>query len=117
MEEIKEVVCPNCGSLNKKENDFCSDCGAPLTPYAAIDPIKRIKTYGFIYRRLASGNVNKVVLIGAWFIFFTPFIIALFFFFKFKNWYEIIFSFGYAIIVGRLLFLLTKNYLNKNDKS
>ena len=123
MSGEEEIICPNCGKLNKEGNDFCSNCGAPLNPYAATDPIKRIATYGFIYRKLVSGEINKFVFITAWIIFFPVFIFPFLFGLSYKIYYEDIFLpiellylLFFICIYSRFLFLMTKNYLNQHKR-
>jgi len=99
---------------------FCERCGAPLTSYATIDPVKQIKTFGFMFRRLAKGDVNKIVLIGAWLIFLFLLLQIFFPFFKNYSYYELIgyiYSIFIITIFGVLLFFLTKNFIkNKKNK-
>jgi len=118
MDNEEKIICPNCAKLNKKENDFCSECGAPLNPYAAIDPIKRIATYGFIYRKLVSGEINKFVFITTWIVFFPVFIFPFLFVLSYKIYHNDIFLpigllylLFFICIYSRFLFLMTKNYL------
>jgi len=120
MSGEEKIICPNCAKLNKKGNDFCSECGAPLNPYAATDPIKRIATYGFIYRKLVSGEINKFVFITAWIFFFPVFIYPFLSIFSYRVYHreydiflpiDLIYSLFYICVYSRFLFLMTKNYL------
>lgn len=123
MDNGGEIICPNCAKLNKKENDFCSECGAPLNPYAATDPIKRIATYGFIYRKLVSGEINKFVFITAWIVFFPVFLYPFLSILSYKIYHEdiflpieLVYSLFFISVYSRFLFLMTKNYLNQHKE-
>lgn len=123
MDNGEKIICPNCAKLNKKENDFCLNCGAPLNPYAATDPIKRIATYGFIYRKLVSGEINKFVFITVWIVFFPVFIYPFLFILSYKIYHEdiflpidLIYSLFFISVYSRFLFLMTKNYLNQHKE-
>ena len=123
MSGEEKIICPNCARLNKKENDFCSECGAPLNPYAATDPIKRIATYGFIYRKLVSGEINKFVFITAWIVFFPVFLYPFLSILSYKIYHEdiflpieLVYSLFFISVYFRFLFLMTKNYLNQHKE-
>jgi hypothetical protein len=58
-------------ATNVAGEDFCVKCGHPLSSYAAIGPLERIRTQGFLFRGAMSGPRSWVVLVGMWLICFT----------------------------------------------
>ncbi len=49
--------------------DFCSSCGYPIGQYVNVDPIKRIYSQGWMYRKAVSGQITKFGFWGMWIIF------------------------------------------------
>jgi len=62
-------LCLNCLSPNPPETHFCSDCGAPLSSYAATGPFELLFAEGHVYRNAAEKPSKPVVLFGMWLIF------------------------------------------------
>jgi len=48
-----QPLCPNCLEKVDPLADFCERCGAPLTMFAAVDPIKSIRSRGRAWRQAA----------------------------------------------------------------
>jgi hypothetical protein len=63
------ILCPTCLQSNNERADFCKKCGAPLSPYTTIDPIKYISTFGWLMKRVQKSRLQKIVLVGVWMIF------------------------------------------------
>lgn len=63
------AVCPDCLTENDPLADFCKQCARPLSCLAAMDPIKRIYTQGWIYRKAISGRTSPIIFWGMWLIF------------------------------------------------
>lgn len=64
-----KILCPTCLQSNHEQADFCTKCGAPLSPYATIDPVKYISTFGWLMKRVQKSRLQKIVLVGVWMIF------------------------------------------------
>ena len=77
-----EILCPTCLHANAPRADFCSQCGAPLSMMATIDPIKSTLSEGFGYRQAVNGPPKLVVVIGIWLIFLPGFATTLLFLLK-----------------------------------
>jgi hypothetical protein len=71
LSEKNELLCPHCFNKNDEYVDFCSKCGCPLGNYVTLDPLKRIASLGWAYRRAVSGPISKIVLWAMWLIFGT----------------------------------------------
>jgi hypothetical protein len=71
-------ICPSCLAPVERLQDFCIECGSPLTSHAEIDPIGRIHSMGYTFAKATSGSASRVVLIGIWCIFAVP-VVFLFF--------------------------------------
>ena len=71
-EEI--MLCTSCLAENKSDTQFCVKCGCPLGAFVNLNPLKRIYSLGWVYRRSVSGPIPKIVLLGMWFIFGTSFL-------------------------------------------
>jgi hypothetical protein len=65
----EKQLCLNCLSPNSPVANFCGDCGAPLSSYAATGPIESIFAEGHVYRKAVSEPKNVVVLVGVWLLF------------------------------------------------
>lgn len=62
-------VCPHCMTANEPLADFCTQCGAPLTSLATMDPYKNIFAQGWAYRRAAARPTSWIIVLGMWLIF------------------------------------------------
>lgn len=104
-QQIEKPLCPHCFAEYEEGVDFCNECGCPLGATVGIDPIKRILSQGWVYRRAVSGPISKSILLAMWLIFGTP---LFFLFFKefWGNWPVM----GSAIISIIILYRVTKNY-------
>ncbi|HSG72341.1 MAG TPA: zinc ribbon domain-containing protein [Planctomycetaceae bacterium] len=72
-ENLKEVlVCPSCFEPLLPHAHLCSNCGAPVSARAMMDPLASIWGEGYAYRQATKSGArpNRVVLIGIWLIFF-----------------------------------------------
>ena len=64
------VACLSCLAPNDMDADFCEKCGAPISATSTLDPLKMIRSEGFLLSRATT--VKKpplVVLLGIWVIF------------------------------------------------
>lgn len=109
----EKSLCTNCGTPNILREDFCTNCGCPLNSYAQIDPIKRIRTYGFIFRNIVKTSDRPLILIWGWIILAPP---AICYYLiigmgRYANFRELFYASLICIFCSRALFLLTRNYL------
>jgi hypothetical protein len=65
----EKELCLSCLSPNSPGANFCADCGAPLSSYAATGPLERIFAEGHLYRRAVAEPKNILVVIGVWLLF------------------------------------------------
>lgn len=64
----ESLVCPSCASPIAAAQHFCMHCNAPLTSFAATDPLSWIRTEGELVRR-AFRQPSRMALAGIWLIF------------------------------------------------
>lgn len=65
----EKQLCLGCLCPNDPAAHFCSDCGAPLSSYAATAPFERIFAEGHVYRKAVGEPRNLIVVLGIWLIF------------------------------------------------
>ena len=75
--EGEKVLCPNCMEQNLPETDFCQKCGIPMTASSTIDPLKRIYSQGWLFRKTASGRIPRIAFWGTWLIFLPTILLML----------------------------------------
>jgi hypothetical protein len=62
-------LCPHCLTPNPSGKHFCSDCGAPLSSYAATAPFEAILAEGHVYRSAVERPQKPIVWLGVLVIF------------------------------------------------
>ncbi len=83
-EETK--LCASCLAENDLDVDFCKKCGYPLGQFVNIDPINRILSTGWLYRRLVFGAPPRpIVLWGMWLICASYFVLIITYFAGFSR--------------------------------
>ncbi len=120
MQPEECTVCPACAALIGINEVFCPECGAPISLLANTDPLQRIYTEGYMYRKAVETKPKLIVVIGIWII-FAPVVVG-----AIGIVISIIFSgmgsgfggfifFWIAIALGVfsavILFRVTKNYI------
>ncbi len=113
----ENALCPSCMTANAPSTDFCEKCGCPIGQFVNLDPLKRIYSQGWLYRRSASGRITPIVCLGMWLIFGPSFLISMFVLLEtmFDDsdsashgyWFPLFFGLLSVIILYRV----TKNYL------
>ena len=68
-EEDEKQLCLSCLSPNSPVANFCADCGAPLSSYAATGPLERVFAEGHLYRQAVAEPKSILVVIGVWLLF------------------------------------------------
>lgn len=66
---LKTELCLHCVTPHDPTADFCRNCGAPLTSFAATLPFERTLAEGFAYRQAVEQPRKFIVVAGIWFIF------------------------------------------------
>ncbi len=69
-------LCPSCATTIGLNEVFCPKCSGPASLLSTTDPIQRIQTEGFIYRRAVEGRPKPIVVIGVWLLFLPLLIIG-----------------------------------------
>jgi hypothetical protein len=62
-------LCPQCLEQNRPGTNFCRNCGAPLSAYAATGPFERLFAEGNAYRQATEQPHRPIVVVGIWLIF------------------------------------------------
>jgi hypothetical protein len=116
-------LCPACLAELTAGCGFCPQCGAPVTPTAAISPFERIFSEGYIYRQAVASPRKLIVVVGAWLLFLPLFLCGVVMlgwglFFKHANPFEHVIAGLFFFIAGGLgLFHVTRNYLRRPRSS
>ncbi|MBP7088597.1 MAG: hypothetical protein KBB01_04785 [Candidatus Omnitrophica bacterium] len=108
-------LCPACLTKIEPNVDFCKKCGRPLGNWVTYDPINRIHSVGWLYRRLASGPVPLIALIGVWLIFGPTLLIGIAYM-KSGESFGIIIGVLLILVSGIILYRVTRNYLSHRKK-
>ena len=123
IENGEMMVCPDCMTQNSPMTEFCKSCGYPIGQYVTVDPINRILSQGWLYRKAASGRITAFGFWGMWIVFGSGILSMLIIFIPAgmdKNW-EIILRWwpiGLSLIVYiAILYRVTKNYLKIKRKT
>lgn len=69
-------ICHDCAAENFTDADFCGRCGAPISGFATLDPLRQIYSAGWVYRRAISGRQQPIIFWGMWLIFGPTVILA-----------------------------------------
>jgi hypothetical protein len=69
VETGEKQLCVGCVFPNEPEAHFCTQCGAPLTSYAATGPFESLFAEGHVYRQAAERPRRFIVVLGIWLIF------------------------------------------------
>lgn len=111
------MVCPNCMTQNSPMTEFCKSCGYPIGQYVTVDPINRILSQVWLYRKAVTGRISAFGFWGMWIIFGSSIFIMLVYGIQvgiygdggiILRWWPI----GLILIVYiAILYRVTKNYL------
>ncbi len=69
------AICPNCMAPCPPFTEFCKKCTTPVGNHATIDPFKQIFSIGWMLRRVVSGRLPLIAIVGLWLI-LTPVMFA-----------------------------------------
>ena len=62
-------LCPGCLTPNAPATHFCTQCGAPLSSFAATGPFESLFAEGHVYRQTVEQPVSLLVVVGVCLIF------------------------------------------------
>ena len=65
----EQELCIQCLTTNGPGSNFCRNCGAPLSSYAATGPFESLFAEGHIYRTATEQPRQLSVVLGIWMIF------------------------------------------------
>ncbi len=69
VQDNDKQLCLGCLAPNSSLANFCGDCGAPLTGYAATGPFERVLAEGHLYREAIQRPRSWIVVAGVWLLF------------------------------------------------
>lgn len=72
VEAGEKQLCISCTEPNEVDAHFCKRCGAPLSPFAMINPFESLFAEGYIYRRAAEEPRRLITVLGIWVLFGVP---------------------------------------------
>lgn len=104
------LICPNCFSEHDTPVDFCKECGRPLGNFVNYDPIKRIWSQGWMYRKSLSEPSSPIIFYGIWILFGTSIILNIAFLPMMP-----VFAIPFIIVLAFALYKITKNYNKKRS--
>jgi hypothetical protein len=109
--EGEGITCPGCAEPNPPDADFCTACGRPLSATSALDPLKTIRSEGFLFRQATGGRPSRLVLAGTWLVVLPGVLISA------LEWRQVtdsstrLWLVAAAVLGGLLLYRSTRNYL------
>ena len=62
-------LCPSCLAPTERLQDFCDECGSPVSSHAEIEPVGQMRSIGCMVSKAATGPPRRIVMIGMWCIF------------------------------------------------
>lgn len=68
----EKQLCTGCMAPNEPDANFCAECGAPISSYAATGPFEHLFAEGYMYRQAVQKPRSLIVVLGIWFIFGIP---------------------------------------------
>jgi hypothetical protein len=73
---LNKPVCPKCFQPILGTEDFCNNCGLPLTLMATTGPYEHVLAAGYAYREASSNPHKPIVLLGMWLLMGPTFLLA-----------------------------------------
>lgn len=62
-------ICISCMKPNEREAAYCVNCNTPMNLSTSNDPIQRLSSEGYAYRKAAEMKPNLLIFIGVWVLF------------------------------------------------
>ena len=115
------IACMSCMAPNDALADFCEKCGAPLSTMSTLDPLKIIRSEGFvIHKSTVTKRPKFIIFFGVWVLFIPWLVMSLATAYSAAFYLEGFFGFvffwvGFALAVFAVvvLYRVTKNYYAK----
>jgi hypothetical protein len=114
-ESDEKKLCVNCMFSNDADVNFCANCGAPMTSYAATGPFEHIFAEGHVYRQATERPRSLFVVLGVWFIFGSMALAgAAILFFGAEAGFPYLISGAFFLLVSlAMIWKTTRSYLTK----
>lgn len=106
----EQELCPQCLEQNQPGTNFCRNCGAPLSAYAATGPFERLFAEGNAYRQAAEQPHRPIVVLGIWLIFGIGALIGIGMAVGSPNVSSIVIGTAVAAFSGFIIAKTTRNY-------
>ncbi|MBC8002376.1 MAG: hypothetical protein H7X97_07285 [Opitutaceae bacterium] len=68
-ESDEQQLCTSCLCPNEPLANFCIQCGAPISSYAATGPFEHLFAEGHMYRQAVERPHRLIVVLGIWLMF------------------------------------------------
>jgi len=109
-------VCPNCFSVNTNFANFCKKCMRPLGDFVNYDPVNRILSTGWMYRKSTSSPSSPIIFYGIWVLFGVPLLLMLPVLLQPMDIGIFLIIIPYIIVSSFILYKTTRNYkINKKS--
>ncbi len=122
--DVELPVCPNCMAPGSPFDGFCRECGCPLSALTGFDPMGRIWSQGFVFRKAATGRVSKMTVLLLWLLLGPALVVyvwvATWWVGAGFSWWEgvaslTVFAVGF-LVPSLLLYRVTANYLRQRHR-
>ncbi len=122
--ENEIIACMSCLAPNDEFADFCEKCGTPLSTSSTLDPLKVIRTEGFVVGKATTIQRPKfIILLGIWVLFFPTLLPSIFMAIsqvmygaEFAGFVFFWAAVAWSVFVSVVLYRVTKNYFKLGDK-
>lgn len=113
------IACMSCLAPNDEFADFCEKCGTPLSTSSTLDPLKIIRTEGFIVGKATTIKRPKfIIVLGIWVLLFPSLVVSLFgavsvamYGAEFAGFFLFWVAVGWSVFVSVVLYRVTRNYM------
>ncbi len=114
------VACDSCGHLLHPSDEACPNCGVLAGTVSNLDPMQAIESEGRLLTKATEGKPKTIVLIGIWILFAPVFFASAYMAIDIAverpgttmtNFIFFWGAVGLAIISGKILYKVTRNYL------
>lgn len=122
--DVEAMVCPHCMHMVLADSHFCEHCSGPITSIASMDPLGSVYAQGFGFGKAVDRPTSPMIFWGMWLLLapqilmLLPILVmvarSLFIEYgsppRFARLLLLLLLLGMAMLYGRILYLLTKNY-------
>ncbi len=108
----EKPLCCRCMFPNENSENFCANCGAPLSWFSTIGPFESAYSEGYLIRMATENPHSLLVLIGVWLIFFPLLFIGLGLIFSkdLRELWNPVLGVIIFLLSGAILYKITRNY-------